>query len=225
MTEITEIQRQYKINGSWNKELPEQKILLNFLKPTSKVLELGGNIGRASIIINHIIDEKEKHLVLETNPYICHKLIKNKKNNNLKFNIFNGGLSKKPILYKHWDSIQTDNYHMFDGYKKANTITLEEINKKYNINFNTIVADCEGAFIQILKDFPTILDKINYIFIEHDWKTHSDYVYYLETMKNKGYNMINSLEKKDIKLPKNWGVAEDEIFHSVWEKKNEYIYI
>ena len=44
------------------------------------------------------------------------------------------------------------------------------------------------------------------------------YFFYLETMKNKGYNMINALKKKDIKLPKNWGVKEDKIFHSVWKK-------
>lgn len=218
MTDLTEIQKLYKINGSWKKELPEQKVLLEFLKPNSKVLELGGNIGRASLIINHIIEDKTKHLVLEINPYIYNKLVKNKKNNNLKFNIFNGGLSKKPMLYKHWDSIQTNYDIIIDGYKRATTITLEEIKTKYKINFNTIVADCEGAMVQILKDFPTILDNINYIFIEHDWKKHSDYTFYIETMKSSGYKMINAVKKSDIRIPSNWGIKEDKIFHSVWKK-------
>ena len=35
---------------------------------------------------------------------------------------------------------------LLPGYKPVNTITLEELNNKYNIEFDTLVLDCEGAF-------------------------------------------------------------------------------
>jgi len=31
------------------------------------------------------------------------------------------------------------------GYKWVNTITLDEVKKKYNIDFDTLVLDCEGC--------------------------------------------------------------------------------
>ena len=46
--------------------------------------------------------------------------------------------------------------------------TLEELKTKYNIKFDTLVLDCEGAFYYILMDMPEILDNINLIIMEND---------------------------------------------------------
>jgi hypothetical protein len=40
---------------------------------------------------------------------------------------------------------------------------------KYNIEFDTLVLDCEGAFYYILMDMPEILDTITLIIVENDY--------------------------------------------------------
>jgi FkbM family methyltransferase len=202
--------------GSWLKELPEQKMILKFLPKNSKILEFGGNIGRASLISNSIINDKTQHLVLESNKTIVRSLRKNKQLNNSQFQILNAALSNKPMIYKHWNTQQSD--VILKDWKKVNIVNLDYIKNSYNIPFNTIIADCEGAFVNILKDFPEILNGIKMIFIEHDFNTNEDFYYFISIMNQNNYKMIHYIEKIDVKLPKFWGVTEDKFFHSIWLK-------
>jgi hypothetical protein len=56
-----------------------------------------------------------------------------------------------------------------DGFSWVSTITLEQLKSKYNIEFDTLVLDCEGAFYYILMDMPEILNNINLIIMENDY--------------------------------------------------------
>ena len=95
------------------------------------------------------------------------QLIENRNLNNLHFHVENSALSIKKMIQKDWDTIQSDN--LLDSYKWVNTITLETLKNKYNIVFDTLVLDCEGAFYYILLDMPNILDNINLIIMENDY--------------------------------------------------------
>jgi hypothetical protein len=54
---LNELHYKLKIKyGNLNDELPEQKMTLRYLKGDAKVLEIGGNIGRNSLIIASILD-------------------------------------------------------------------------------------------------------------------------------------------------------------------------
>jgi hypothetical protein len=92
------------------------------------------------------------------------------------FFVENAALSKRNLIQKGWDTIVSD--IILDGYIKVNTITLEELYNKYNINFDTLVLDCEGAFYYILIDMPEILNNINLIIMENDYHDilHKEYV-------------------------------------------------
>jgi hypothetical protein len=59
----------------------------------------------------------------------------------------------------------------------VNTITLDQLNRKYNIQFDTLVLDCEGAFYYILMDMPEILDNIKLIIMENDYLNFSEKQY------------------------------------------------
>ena len=65
-----------KVNMSG--ELPEQKIIFGNLPRNSKVLEIGGNIGRASIIISNLLKNPLDHVVVESDPKIADKLKENR---------------------------------------------------------------------------------------------------------------------------------------------------
>jgi hypothetical protein len=79
-------------------------------------------------------------------------------------------------MQRGWDTIPGD--ILLDGYRWVNTITWRELNEKYNIEFDTLILDCEGAFYYILMDMPEILNNIKLIIMENDYHdiSHKNYV-------------------------------------------------
>jgi FkbM family methyltransferase len=143
---------------------------VTYLTGNEKVLEIGGNIGRNSLIIGYILQQKNNNknfVVLETDPMIAKQLTENRDLNDMKFNIENSALSKRKLIQKDWDTIESD--VLLDGYTPVNIISWDELIKKYNINFDTLILDCEGAFYYILIDMPEVLNNINLIIMENDY--------------------------------------------------------
>ena len=55
-------------------------------------------------------------------------------------------------------------------WKIINTITWNELKQKYNMNFNVLVVDCEGALYYTLKDepeFSNVFETIMILQISH----------------------------------------------------------
>jgi FkbM family methyltransferase len=162
--------------GIFSDELPEQKITVRQLKGHEKVLEIGGNIGRNSLVISSILHNSNNLVTLECDPNIANKLRENRDINNFEFHIETSALSKKKLIQRGMDTIQSD--VLLNGYTPVNIISLEELKNKYNIVFDTLVLDCEGAFYYILMDMPEILENINMIIMENDYGdiNHKKYV-------------------------------------------------
>lgn len=186
---LSKIQKKLKLKyGTFYEELPEQKMALTYLTGNEKVLEIGGNIGRNSLIISHILGtNSSNHVVLEADEDIAHKLCENRDNNNMNFNIESSALSNKnlitrnDIMYNQYvisNSTTIENDEVPEGYKRVSKITLDELNNKYNITFDTLIIDCEGAFYYILQDFPDILTNIKLIIMENDYDdiTKKEYI-------------------------------------------------
>jgi FkbM family methyltransferase len=196
--------------GLFEDELPEQKMSILYLTGDEKILEIGGNIGRNSLVIASILKTKNNtnFVVLESDTNISNQLKKNKNLNNFKFHIENAALSKRKLIQKGWDTIPSD--ILLDGYKNVNTITYNQIIKKYNIKFDTLVLDCEGAFYYILMDMPEILRNINLIIMENDYHdiTHKEYI----DNVLKSNNFSRSYAQSD-----GWGPCQ-QFFYEVWEK-------
>ena len=185
---LKKIHSQLKIHhGSFNKEFPEQIMAVIYLTGNEKVLEIGGNIGRNSLVISHILNSvnNSNFVSLECDTNISTKLIHNRNINNLKFYIENSALSKRQLIQKGWNTIVSDT--ILNGYKKVNTITLEELNNKYNIAFDTLVLDCEGAFYYILMDMPEILNNINLIIMENDYHNYQHKLYIDDILKQNNF--------------------------------------
>ena len=62
-----------------------------------------------------------------------------------------------------------------------------QLKKKYNIDFDVIVVDCEGAFYYILQDFPEILDGIKTIIMENDYNDINHYNYVSNILKQNDF--------------------------------------
>jgi FkbM family methyltransferase len=176
-------------HGNMNEEFPEQKMAVRFLDASSKVLEIGGNVGRNSLILAMITDQSSL-VTLESDPTIARFLEENRDANQMTFHIEPSALSLRPLIQKGWDTIVSD--IILDGYKKIDTISLDELRAKYQIPFNTLVLDCEGAFYYILHDMPAILDGIQTIVMENDYYTVSHKEYIDDTLRSKGFTCVYS---------------------------------
>jgi FkbM family methyltransferase len=193
--------------GSFNQELPEQKMAIRYLTGNEKVLEIGGNIGRNSLVIASLINNNY-FVSLESDSNIAKQLEENRNINNYTFHIENSALSKRKLIQKGWDTKPSN--VLEKDYNWVNTINLYELNTKYNIVFDTLVLDCEGAFYYILMDMPEILNNIRLIIMENDYHkiSHKEYV---DSILRK-YNFYN-----DYKEAGGWGCCYNNFFE-VWKK-------
>ena len=178
-SELSNLHQSLQIrHGSLLEELNEQKMAVRYLTGNEKVLEIGGNIGRNSIVIGSILNRQNNsdYVVLESDPYSSALLTENRDLNHLRFHIEGRALSKRPLIQKGWQTIVSD--EVLDGYSRVNTVTYEGLAEKYNIAFDTLVLDCEGAFYYILQDMPEILQNIRLIIVENDYldMAHKEYV-------------------------------------------------
>jgi len=198
-----------KINyGSLKDEVPEQKMVVQYLTGNEKVLEIGGNIGRNSLIIASILRDSSNLVTLESDELIAIQLLQNKLLNNLNFHIEASALSKRKLMQKDWTTIPSDTLE--HGYKWVNTVTFSDLKNKYNIDFDTLVLDCEGAFYYILMDIPEILDNINLIIMENNYHEIYQKEYVDNILKNNSF-YIEYVEEGG------WGPCRDRFFE-VWKR-------
>ena len=207
---LAKIHSNIKINhGYLYEELPEQKMVVRYLNGNEKVLEIGGNIGRNSLVIANILENSKNLVTLESDINIAKLLTENRDLNNLKFHIESSALSNRKMIQKSWDTKHSE--ILEDGFFWVNTIKLDELKSKYNIEFDTLVLDCEGAFYYILVDMPEILNGIHLIIMENDYYEICKKNYVDEVLiKNNFY--IDYVEGGG------WGCCENNFFE-VWKKK------
>lgn len=208
---IKNIHSKLQINyGSFNEELSEQKMVFRYLTGNEKVLEIGGNIGRNSLIIAFILQNSNNLVTLENDINIAKQLTENRDLNNFNFHIENSALSNRKLIQKEWLTIPSDT--LLDDYTWVNTITFANLQNKYKIDFDTLVLDCEGAFYYILMDMPEILNNINLIIMENDYWDIIEKNYIDTVLTN------NNFFKCYIE-PGGWGPCANNFFE-VWCKTN-----
>jgi FkbM family methyltransferase len=205
---INNIHNKLKIRyGSFNDELPEQKMAANYLTGKEKVLEIGGNIGRNSLVIASIVDNSN-FVTLESDSNIAKQLEDNRNLNNFSFHIENSALSCRKLIQQGWETMPSD--ILLPNYKWVNIINLNELMNKYNINFDTLVLDCEGAFYYILMDMPEILNNINLIIMENDYQ-HIEHKQYIDSVLKSNNFYVDYSESGG------WGCCQQNFFE-VWKK-------
>ena len=209
----------FKTSIKFKDELPEQITILKYLPSDAKVLEFGGNIGRSSLIINYILKDKTQQLTIESDSNISKKLKENRDLNGAKFEILEGVISNKKFIQRGWNTKQSDKLE--SGFKWVSNYPLENVLKKYNIHFDTIVADCEGCLVGFFKEYPNFIKQIKLIIIEHDFNDKEDLNYFKNLMFKNNLKKIHVHRKDESDGPGiNWvdGIIEDPDFITVWKK-------
>jgi hypothetical protein len=129
--------------------------------------------------------------------------------NNMTFHVESSALSKRKLIQKGWDTIVSDT--LLSGYHPVNILSWNDLKNKYNIEFDTLVLDCEGAFYYILMDMPEILENISLIIMENDyWDiSHKNYIDKILTQQNFYVDFVQS---------GGWGPCFNKFFE-VWKRR------
>lgn len=187
-------------HGSFNDELTEQLLCVKYLEKNDVVLEIGGNIGRVSLIISSIINSKNL-VVIESDKDIFNKLLENRNVNNLSFCGINGVISNSNLYQYGWNVYTKDEMNSSNvdnsKFKLVPNISYKDIINNIPHKFNTLVIDCEGSFYNILKQEPYILNGISKIIIENDYRNIEQKQYVNSVLEQNGFDTIES-----INLPK-----------------------
>ena len=191
-------------------ETYEQLMTLQFLRPDARVLELGGNVGRNSMLINDMLENKKHHVVLESSPEIAQCLQKNRDANQMEFHVEDAALSKRRLVQKQhsWQTVSTDDN--VDGSFVVRNVTLPELEQKYGFQFNTLIADCEGGLFHILQDDPTVLDNITMIMVENDYFDQSKHEFVENMYIKKGFKKLYTDNHPQVQM------RHDMFFFEVW---------
>lgn len=200
--------------GTLAEEYPEQLMSATYIKSSDRVLELGSNIGRNTLVIASLLEDQNNLVTLECDPNTCVILKKNRDLNNYYFHVEPAALSCRKLIQKGWDTVPIDSIpsDQQKDWKPINTITFTQLEAKYQIKFNTLVADCEGALFYIFKDQSEMLDSINKVIMENDYHDLSHKQFVDDVLREKGFHRIYSVGG-------GWGPCV-EYFFEVWSKEN-----
>ena len=168
---ITQLQRIHSgiklIHGDISLEYAEQLMASMYLPSDAKVLELGGNVGRNSCVISTILKNSGNLVTVEPSKIWARQIEQNRDYNNLHFYVEASAVSQVPLIQKGWITIPSE--IDLPDYTRVDTITFNDLQSKYQITFDTLIADCEGALYYILKDDPNILTNIKLVIVENDY--------------------------------------------------------
>jgi FkbM family methyltransferase len=184
-----------------NVENGSRLLIQKYIKPDMKILELGARYGTVSVCLDYLLNDPEKQLVVvDPDSTIKNCLNKNKQINNCRFNIINGAISKKELYVCYngccWETKTYINPPNYLRSEKIETLSIEEVENKYNIKFNCLIADCEGFLLEFIKENEEFFDKLVCVIYEEDCcKNHpinNDFIDYNEIemfLINKGFKL------------------------------------
>lgn len=183
-------------------EVDEQEQAQKYINSNAIVLELGARYGTVSCIISKKLTNPMNLVVVEPDKTVWDALENNMKRNNCNFNIIKGVISNKKV------STKIDGYSTTTVSNNSSDLpnfSLEEIEKKFNLKFDTLVADCEGCLPNFFNENPKLYNQLKMIIIEHDISSESDYE--MLTKKFKENNFVEIENKVNV------------VRRTVWEKK------
>ena len=166
-----------KFINHYHMELEEQKICSHFIESSDIVLELGARYGTVSCTINKKLNYSSNQVSVEPDARVWQALETNKKNNECNFHIIKGFVSKRKLNLTNLNDY-------FGGYgatsieDKKSKIPIYEfkaLEAGFKLNFNTLVADCEGFLDVFLQENPQIYKNFSKIIFEADYPNKCDY--------------------------------------------------
>jgi FkbM family methyltransferase len=173
-------------------EKEEQTLAETYILEDDVVLELGARYGSVSCIINKKLNYKNNQVVVEPDDRVWVALEENMKRNNCNFNIVKGFVSNKNLDLTNLDCFLGGYGSTFieNEDTKIPSYTLDKIKEKYNLNFNVLVADCEGFLEVFFDENPNLYDNLRLIIFEADYPGKCNYRKIKDALSEKGFTKL-----------------------------------
>lgn len=181
-------------------EKSEQDMAEKFIEPHDVVLELGARYGTVSCIIAKKLSDPFNLVAVEPQVEVQDALVKNRDANMCYFPIYKGFVSKRPI---HLQDVGYGSTFHEGAHPAYPCISVEELQEKYNLKFDTIVADCEGGLEIFFDDHEFLYKQVKKVLMEKDRPEKCNYEKIHQKFLENGLQLIHS---------------ENGGFHEVWKR-------
>jgi len=168
-------------------EYAEQGLARTYIRKGDKVLELGARYGSVSCIINAALGNKTNQVVVEPDERVWAALERNRSANNCSFHIVKGFVSNKR-LGLHLGGYGTTAVENTES--SIPSFTLDAIKQRYGVDFNVLVADCEGFLETFFAENPNFADGLRLIIFEADYSDKCNYAKIRSELARKGFIQI-----------------------------------
>lgn len=187
-----------------NIEHSTRYLIKKYVKSDMYVLELGARYGTVSVYLDKLLYKPSEQLVcVEADDTVIPSLMKSRDLNEASFNIYNGTISKKELYMVYngcgWENKTYENPPENLQKRKVNTITLDDIQQKYNISFDCLIADCEGFLLDFILENTTFLDQLKIVIYEEDCcsshpinNSFIDYDRITSILTEKGFTLVET---------------------------------
>jgi FkbM family methyltransferase len=152
-------------------EKPERDLARRFLTRDSVVLELGACIGVVSCMVNSLLQDPTKHVVVEANPELIDVLTQNRNNNGCRFAIENTLVGNGETAAFRVGRLMTANRL---GSRRGKVVelpmkTVAQLEASHHLKFDTLIADIEGAEMQFVAENTDLIARLKLVIMEiHD---------------------------------------------------------
>jgi FkbM family methyltransferase len=205
-------------------EIDQCVLVKSFMSKNAKVLELGARYGTVSCLISELLDEPTQHVAVEPDPSVIEALEKNKINNSGQFHVYNGVISKD--AYTINTVTPSHKYYEYATYttkcddsasSSLQHMSLEALQRHYDIEFDTLIADCEGFLCDFVEENEEMMKQFRLIIFEKDgtpWSVlEKRYEKMEETLVNLGFKRKYSIPHPEYK--------NNPHLHNVWVRTSE----
>ena len=206
--------------GSMNDEFMEQLMsciaITEYYRPHDRILEIGCNIGRNTLILSYLVGSENLVSIDAGHEYVS-TCVRNLQNNGfLNCTVLPIALSKVPLKRHIWSTYERDlTLPLENDFNAVDTLTWTDFQKQYG-TFQILVADCEGALFQILRENDDFLDTIHTIVVENDYNTVTEQEAVDAIYVSKGFVRVF-----DRPLEERTHHVNAAHFYSIWTKQNK----
>jgi FkbM family methyltransferase len=194
------------------KERKEQILCNEFITPDCVVLELGARYGSSSCVANCILANKTNQVSVEPDSRVWAALERNRDLNGCLFHIHKGFVSNKPRVLVNLDS--------WGGYAASSvvseasdiqSISLKELEAKYSLKFDTLIADCEGFLETFFDENPDFYKQMKLFIFEKDYPKECNYNKIKQNLIKHNFKQVAGISDTD---------KSRSLFRECWKKTN-----
>lgn len=198
-------------------EWHEHQMVKKFLPPHSTVLELGSRYGLTSCHVANKQGNSGKLVAVEPDPTVALANSINARARKCTYHFEKGAVGNTQLEY-HATPNRRDWRAQYGATTKpagspkdteetvvtpVKMLTLEGLEKKHNLKFDAVIADCEGCFLQVVKENPGFLNQIHTLIIEMDGSnpdgSRPDYAGLEQQLNAAGLNQVGELDSRFLK--------------------------